>query len=202
MDKTEGTKFGKVARQFTQAGGTLIGLAHTNKHRDEEGKSVYSGTTDIADDCDCVYVVELLDDDRVSGKRVIQFRNEKQRGDVALEKSFSYIRKEGITYADLLNSVSVVDEKTAKQEKELAKKKKQYSADKFVIDTIIETISREPLDLTKLIAQVNEETGVSKANCRKIADRYKGEKFDDFTFWRMEVGAHNSKTLSKLRLGG
>ena len=122
--ETEGTKFGKVARQFTQAGGTLIGLAHTNKHRDEEGKSVYSGTTDIADDCDCVYVVELLDDDRVSGKRVIQFRNEKQRGDVALEKSFSYIRKEGITYADLLNSVSVVDEKTAKQEKELGRKKK------------------------------------------------------------------------------
>ena len=92
MDKTEGTKFGKVARQFTQAGGTLIGLAHTNKHRDEEGKSVYSGTTDIADDCYCVYLVELLDDNRVSGKRVIQFRNEK-RGDVALEKSFSYIEK-------------------------------------------------------------------------------------------------------------
>ena len=93
-------------------------------HRDEEGKSVYSGTTDIADDCDWVYVVELLGDDRVSGKRVIQFRNEKQRGDVALEKSFTYIRKQGNKDADLLNSVSVVDEETAKQEKELAGKKR------------------------------------------------------------------------------
>ena len=71
-----------------------------------------------------------------------------------------------------------------------------------MIDTIIKTISREPLDLTKLIAQVNEETGVSKANCRKIVDRYKGEELDEFVFWRMEVGAHNRKTLSKLRLGG
>ena len=198
MDKTEGTKFGKVARQFTQAGGALIGLAHTNKHRDEEGKSVYSGTTDIADDCDCVYVVELLDDDRVSGKRVIQFRNEKQRGDVALEKSFSYIRKEGITYADLLNSVSVVDEKTAKQEKELARKKKQYYADKFVIDTIIETTSRESLDLTELITFISRETGKSQGKCREIVFRYKGEELDDFTFWRFEVGPHNRKRLKLL----
>ena len=201
MDKTEGTKFGKVARQFTQAGGTLIGLAHTNKHRDEEGKSVYSGTTDIADDCDCVYVVELLDDDRVSGKRVIQFRNEKQRGDVALEKSFSYIRKEGITYADLLNSVSVVDEKTAKQEKELARKKKQYYADKFVIDTIIETTSRESLDLTELITFISRETGKGQGKCREIVYRYKGEEFDDFTFWRFEVGPHNRKRLKLLSWG-
>ena len=180
------------------AGGTLIGLAHTNKHRDEEGKSVYSGTTDIADDCDCVYVVELLDDDRVSGKRVIQFRNEKQRGDVALEKSFTYIRKEGITYADLLNSVSVVDEKTAKREKELATKKKQYYADKFVIDTIIETSSRESLDLTELITLVSGETGKSRAKCREIVYRYKGGALDEFVFWRIEVGPHNRKTLEVL----
>ena len=46
-----------------------------------------------------------------------------------------------------------------------------------------------------------EETGVSKANCRKIVDRYKGEELDEFVFWRMEVGAHNSKTLSRLTLG-
>ena len=202
MDKTEGTKFGKIARQFTQAGGTLIGLAHTNKHRDDEGKSVYSGTTDIADDCDCVYVVEVLDDDKTSGKRIIQFRNQKQRGAVVEQKTFAYEKQDGTTYADLLNSVSVVDEETAKREKKLAVKKNKYFADKLVIDTIIETISREPLDLTKLIAQVNEETGVSKANCRKIVDRYKGAELDEFVFWRMEVGAHNTKTLSKLKLGG
>ena len=84
----------------------------------------------------------------------------------------------------------------------LAAKKNKYYADKLVIDTIIETISHGPLDLTKLIAQVNEETGVSKANCRKIVDRYKGKDLDEFILWRIEVGAHNRKTLSKLGLGG
>ena len=202
MDKTEGTQFGKIARQFIQAGGTLIGLAHTNKHRDDEGKSVYSGTTDIADDSDCVYIVDAIDEDKASGKRTINFRSTKHRGDVAQEKSFAYVRREGQSYADLLNSVSVVDEETAKREKKLAAKKNKYYADKLVVDTIIETISREPLDLTKLIAQVNEETGVSKANRRKTVDRYKGTELEAVVVWRMEVGAHNTKTLSKLKLGG
>ena len=201
MNKTEATKFGVIGRQFSQAGGTLIGLAHTNKHRDDEGKSIYSGTTDIADDCDCVYVIEKIEDDKGSGRRVIQFRNEKQRGDVSAEKSFSYVRHEGNSYEDLLNSVSVVDEETVKQEKELAAKKNRYYADKLVVDTIIETISNESLDLTELIDRVSEETEKSKAKCRKIVYQYKGEGLDEFTFWRIRTGAHNRKTLELLTLG-
>ena len=169
MDKTEGTKFGKVARQFTQAGGTLIGLAHTNKHRDDEGKSVYSGTTDVADDCDCVYVIDLIDDDRASGKRTIQFRNEKLRGDVAIEKTFTYLRHDGSTYADLLDTLSVVDEEPAKHEKELLRKKRQYHADKLVIDTIMDLAKTESLALTELIAQVSEETGTPKLSAKPLS---------------------------------
>ena len=201
MDKTEGTKFGKVARQFTQAGGTLIGLAHTNKHRDDEGKSVYSGTTDVADDCDCVYVIDLIDDDRASGKRTIQFRNEKLRGDVAIEKTFTYLRQDGSTYADLLDTLSVVDEETAKHEKELLRKKRQYYADKLVIDTIMDLAKIESLALTELIAQVSEETGKPKSKCKAIVERYKGDGLNEFTYWRLDKGAHNSKTLKLLTLG-
>ena len=201
MDKTEGTKFGKVARQFTQAGGTLIGLAHTNKHRDDEGKSVYSGTTDVADDCDCVYVIDLIDDDRASGKRTIQFRNEKLRGDVAIEKTFTYLRQDGSKYADLLGTLSVVDEETAKHEKELLRKKRQYYADKLVIDTIMDLAKIESLALTELIAQVSEETGKPKSKCKAIVERYKGDGLNEITYWRLDKGAHNSKTLKLLTLG-
>ncbi len=201
MDKTDGTKFGKVARQFTQAGGTLIGLAHTNKHRDDEGKSVYSGTTDIADDCDCVYIIDVIDEDKASGKGTINFRTPKHRGDVAQEKSFAYVRREGQSYADLLNSVLVVDEETAKQEKELAAKKNKYYADKLVIDTIIEIVYSETLELTELIARVREETDKSKAKCREVVDRYEGKELDEFVFWRIETGAHNRKTLELVTFG-
>ena len=67
-----------------------------------------------------------------------------------------------------------------------------------MIDTIIETISREPLDLTELITLVNGETGKSKIKCREIVDRYQGEALDEFVFWRLEVGPHNSKRLKLL----
>ena len=67
-----------------------------------------------------------------------------------------------------------------------------------MIDTIIETSSRESLDLTELIILVTGETGKIQAKCREIVCRYKGEKFDDFTFWRFEVGPHNRKNLEVL----
>ena len=63
----------EIGQQFSQAGGTLISLAPTNKHRDEDGESIYSGATDIADDCDCVYVIETIEDDKTSGKRPFNF---------------------------------------------------------------------------------------------------------------------------------
>ena len=57
MDKRAASEFGQVARGFVSAGGTLIALAHTNKHPDAEGKRVYSGTSDIVDDSDCCFVI-------------------------------------------------------------------------------------------------------------------------------------------------
>ena len=98
-------------------------------------------------------------------------------------------------------SVSIVDEETVKQEKKATAKKNKYYADKLVVDTIIETISNEPLDLTELMTRVSEETSKSVAKCREIVNQYKGEGLDEFTFWRIRTGAHNRKTLELLTLG-
>lgn len=101
----------------------------------------------------------------------------------------------------MLNSASVVDEETAKQDKKLAAKKDRYHADKLVIDTIIEIISSESLDLTEPIACVSEETGESRAQCKKVVDRHKGEGLDDYSFWRVQTSAHKRKALELLILG-
>jgi hypothetical protein len=55
MDKQTSSEFGNTAREFIAAGGSLIVLAHTNKHKDADGKGIYSGTSDIRDDADCVF---------------------------------------------------------------------------------------------------------------------------------------------------
>lgn len=39
---------------FTSSGGTIIGYAHVNKAKNDDGNSIHAGTTDIIDDGDCV----------------------------------------------------------------------------------------------------------------------------------------------------
>ena len=198
MNKTESTHFGKIAREFVQAGGTIIGLAHTNKHPDESGKKIYSGTTDIADDCDCYHIIELIEDNKASGRRVIQSRCDKPRGAVALEKTFYYVRKQETSYEDLLNSFSVMDQETARQEKRSIKKKRQYYEDKRVIDSIIGFASQEEVELTELIKKVASDTQIGRGKCRDVVERYKGELLDEFTFWKILKGPRNRKTLEIL----
>lgn len=158
---------------------------------------VISRTTDIADDWDCAYIVDAIDEDKAPGKRKINSRSRKHRGGVAREKSLAYLRREGQSCADLLNSVSVVDQEAAKQEKKLGVNKNKYYADNL----LIETISREPLDPNKLIARVSEETGASKADCRKIVDRYEARERDEVVFWGGDA-VPRTKTLRKIKLGG
>ena len=195
MSKTEGTQFGKTVRQFIQAGGTTIGLAHTNKHADSEGRSIYSGTTDIADDCDCVFILEKAEDDNASGTQIVEFRNQKARGDVASEKSFGYTKRQGGSYAELLDSVTVLDPEFTEQTKQHAKKEKLYYRDKVIIDAIREVAETDVPDLTTLIKRVSEDSGKSIEKCRTIATRYSGEGLDEFVFWKISKGKNNLKTL-------
>ena len=68
-----------------------------------------------------------------------------------------------------------------RSQKPLGAKKNKYYADKIVIDTIIEIVSNEPLELTELITRVREEKDKSEAKCREIVDRYKGNELDDLS---------------------
>ena len=61
MHKRDASEFGIISRSFISAGGTLICLAHTNKHKNAEGKSIYSGTSDIRDDSDCAFIIDKVE---------------------------------------------------------------------------------------------------------------------------------------------
>ena len=198
MNKTAGTEFGIIARGFVQAGGTLICLAHTNKHQDPEGKSVYSGTTDVADDSDCVFIIEKIKSDTDSGRHLVEFRNEKPRGNVAEQKTFAYHKQKSSSYEDILGSVEVIDPEVIEQEKQDALKQKQYMKDKPVIEIIKETAEDESLDLTSLVKRVNELSGLAVAKCREIVKRYQGKNWDQYTFWKITLGENNRKTVELL----
>ncbi len=79
-------------------------LAHVNKHANAEGKVVYSGTSDIVDDADCCYTLEVIEED--SEIKVVEFTNFKDRGDVDKKALFSYSNTPGLKYGDLLNTMA------------------------------------------------------------------------------------------------
>ena len=93
MHKKEASEFGIISRNFVSSGGTLICLAHTNKHKNAEGKSVYSGTSDIRDDSDCAFIIDKIESSIFDEEVVVEFVNDKARGDVVDRVSFIYSKK-------------------------------------------------------------------------------------------------------------
>ena len=107
MDKKLASDFGKQMRMFVTNGGTIIMLAHTNKNRDADGKVVFSGTSDIVDDVDCAYTLDVNDDKSGLTDKAVLFENIKSRGDVAQEAAYKYLAKPS-HYQELLYSVSPI----------------------------------------------------------------------------------------------
>ena len=92
-------------RSFVSHGGTVIGLGHTNKHKNPEGKSVFGGTSDITDDADCYYVIEELQTNATT--KTVRFENHKSRGDVDKTATFTYTNEKVSNYSYVSYSISI-----------------------------------------------------------------------------------------------
>ena len=124
MDKGRSSGFGEVVRRFTMHGGSVIMLAHVNKHRNDEGGVVYAGTADLVDDADCAYTLDIVTEEATG--RTVKFENIKNRGDVALEAVYQYDHTEGKGYTDRLDSIRPVSEGERRQAEH-----RRIMADKF-----------------------------------------------------------------------
>ncbi|MDD2660203.1 MAG: hypothetical protein PHY54_11095 [Methylococcales bacterium] len=183
MDKKAGTEFMKRAREFVQMGGTLIMLAHTNKNKDENGKSKYGGTNDVASDADCVFILDEVSTDNT--RKTVMFENIKMRGYVARELGASYLL-DVENYHQLLESVTFTDDKTSEQLKIERAKKAQRAKDEPTISAITETIKSDCNVRTELIKSVLANYGISKPKTIKVLDFYTGE------LWRVERREKNA----------
>ena len=110
MKKDKSSKFGETVRQFVSHGGTVIMLAHVNKHRDDDKKVIYAGTSDLVDDADCAYTLDIINDNPATDLRTVVFENFKSRGDSIREALYRYNYADGTTYHDRLKSVVAVGE--------------------------------------------------------------------------------------------
>lgn len=201
MSKRSTSEFTALNRRFVSQGGTVIALAHVNKKKSDSGKSVYAGTSDIVDDFDCAYVIELLDDGISSGRRVISFENKKSRGSVAPVVHFSYLSPDCVgTYRELLDSFCRIDSEDAKQAVTAA----QIDADGPMIAIVKSVISAGPAAKKDLIAVLREQADISRGAASTLIERYCG---DDpathlWTFERGNRGVHRYRLLQDASAGG
>lgn len=198
MQKKDATEFGIIARGYVAAGGTLICLAHTNKHRSAEGKSIYGGTSDISDDSDCVYILDKLDGQYFDERIAVEFENRKSRGDVQEKVSFTYRRTHGQSYADLVNTVQRIGDSEMSKLKAAAEVARGLESDKDAIDAIRSAIRSGVTSNSAIVKRINSETGISHRQIRKVLSERTGAVYALGHRWNCTTGKHNKQEYSVL----
>jgi hypothetical protein len=191
MDKTRSSGLTKLLRSFALKGGTVIALAHTNKHPGNNGKLVYGGVSDILNDFDCAYIITpIAPQDGTTGK-VVEFENIKRRGDVVQTVAYSYSAERDITYNDLLLSVQPVSEDKLGAIKQSA----QLRSDAEVIE-IIEAFIRNGIKTKMmLVIATTKRAGISRRRATQILEHYTGD--DPLLHrWQFSMRSHGAKEYS------
>jgi hypothetical protein len=188
MDKRMSSRFGKAIRIFVMKGGTCISLAHTNKHRNRDGKPIYAGTTDIPDDADCVHMMDEAGIDTDTETKTIQFDNIKSRGSVARQVAYRYSISEGLSYRELFDSVEPVDDAEVSSLKQTV----ELKSDTGLIDVVTACI-REGINTKMRLAEAAaEQSGASKRAVLRLVDKYSGNDPDKHR-WNFQVLERGAK---------
>jgi len=198
MNKKVSSEFSSNVRKFTASGGTVISLAHTNKHKNSEGRSVYGGTSDSKDDADCVYILDIVAD--ASGTKTIEFVNEKSRGAVEEVLSFSYDTTQKQNYIDLLNSVKRLTESELADKKRKANKDKYVAKNTEIIEAIYEVMEQNKTGVLKsesattvqILAHIKETGVASEKATRQLLNKLTSH------LWTVTTGTNNAKTYTAI----
>lgn len=182
MDKKQCAAFGAAVRPYTLRGGTLICLAHVNKHRDKGGKAIYAGVSDILDDADCGYILDVAD--KGDARHTVKFDNKKARGNVAETAAYSYRVERGIAYRELLDSVQRLGDEVFEELND--------SSDAAVIDAIQDAIKGGPTTRTKVLSFVMTSIETSRRQVETALDQHTVDAGGD-DLWECSRGKHNAR---------
>ena len=200
MDKRAASEFGDVVKAFTTSGGTVISLAHTNKHPGTDGKAIYSGTSDIVDDSDCVFIIDKVSAVEMDRKttHTIEFRNTKNRGDVSNKIGFSYQREYGQDYTALLGSVKRIETDRLEEIKDKTKVEEALAEDAPIIKSVCKLIEEGTVTKDKIVKGAHLQSGESVARVRKVLEQRTGDMHQLGHRWSKRVGEHNRHVYAVL----
>lgn len=181
MDKAQVADLMKQLKIFTHAGGTVILIAHANKHPGPDGFPVLEGVGDLKNDADCVVRVQRHKD-------IITLSNEKSRSYVELETIFQ--TSETKDYKLLMHSIKQLSGQDAIDLKQQREQECFKEDNCRLIETIIEMIGLFPVQKTKLVKALIEDTGLSRRVIVTTLELLEGD------LWDLEKGPNNSKNYS------
>ncbi|RCV90485.1 AAA family ATPase [Billgrantia montanilacus] len=199
MSKGKSSAFSEVVRQFVMHGGSVIMLAHVNKHRDEEQRVVYSGTSDLVDDCDCAYTLDLVTEEM--GRRTAKFENLKNRGDVALEAVYEYDASEGLSYRERLESIRPVSDAERHQAEKRRMMADRLERNREAVDAIKSCLRDGICKKTELIVEAKSRAVVSRQKIERALKEHTGSSPSSHEYWHLEVADKNAH-IYKLNWGG
>ena len=154
---------------------------------------MYTGTTDIIDDADCAYVLDVVSVDDKTHIKIVEFDNRKRRGNVVNRVSYSFSIEDGLSYQELLASVCLVDE----SELLAVKQAEVIKSETDIIDAVIACINDEINTKMRLRDAVSDRVSCSKRSAVRIIEKYTG---GDPTVhrWTVTVGERGAQVFSLL----
>lgn len=193
MSKADTSRFTEVIRRFVLAGGSLLCLAHTNKHTNSDGKNVFAGVSDIIDDLDCAYVIDIVIGEK--GQRVAKLTNKKRRGDNPDSVAYSYSPEPGLSYATRLTTVAESDPFELANDADLD----PGITDEDLLSSIAMAIQHRAgtgkMELVRLIARVRN---VSKRRVALLIEQHTGDD-PEVHLWSLSVRARGRHAFELLR---
>lgn len=198
MNKKASSEFMATCRKLTSAGGTVIALAHINKHKGENDSGVPAGTSDVLDDCDCAYVIDLISEEKspAGTTRTVEFRQKKSRGPVAESAVYSYVKNDEGDYNRMFNSVRQVNGNDADELR--AKNARQFELDQDadIISAIIGYLQKSgKANKTAIINHIMTSGELSRRKIAACLDRW-DQPSEEGGLWTTAKGPSNSSIFT------
>lgn len=179
-------------RRYVMAGGTFLGVAHTNKNKSATGKLVHAGTSDLRDDFDAAYMLEPRK--KPSGKEaLVIFEAIKRRGGGVEKVTYAYGCEDEMSYLEQL--VSVREAHDGEEEEFVSPINEAFDAN--VIEVIKSLIVEGVVKKMELAMKAAGQAHVSQRQAMKVLEAYTGDEPGKH-HWTFKVGAKGAKMYSIL----
>jgi hypothetical protein len=129
---------------------------------------------------DCFYIIDKIGLDEGFGieRYLVEFATDKARGNVASTVGFSFEKRWGETYADLLDSVKRLSSGEVERSKVTKEVQAELDEDADIIAAVADCLGTGINTKSAIVKKVRESTGNSNDKVRKLMVKWTGTSYE------------------------